>query len=341
MEKKIIEMIQKELQTPNIPSYKRNRMSAVGKYLAGQSSFSIATDLNLSPRSVQRYIRAYQEKGISSLFNPQRPGNKHKLNDEQMNDIKRILQKEPTISGYLFPKWTARLLRRYIKKTYGTSLSQELCRQLLMTNQDKEEKQSPFKERKAFEQLLAIYLRDSDTEVWILSDIYLGIRERRKNKQGKLPYYPEDLLKDPASIPNVDLTQKAKEEWVLCLESMKSKDFFFWHHSDQQEELSRYKEVIQTMVRHTEAQKVVIIMPETAIHRRNFLKIYIKQSKKSFKVEYFPFQSPDLNPLNNRKEHIIETFQLKKKETQERKILSEQKVKQILNYLQQISHHKK
>lgn len=349
MEKEVLHVIREQLKNENLPKYRKHQLASIEKYLSGQSTSTIANELQVTPRSIQRYIRSYRENGLASILESSKPGNKNKLSEEKEKKIKQDIQNEPTVYGYLVPEWTSRLLRKYITKEYKITLSEESCRKIIDSAGVKKEKQSLYKQRKQFEEQLSIYLNDSDTEVWALSDIYLGIRERRKNKQGKVPYYPKELLKDSSEMLKmeltenikVDLTQKAKEEWVLCLKSVKSNSFFYWHHTDRHEELSRYKEAIQAMVKHTKHAQIVLIMPNTAIHRRNFLKIHIKKSKKEISVNYFPPQSPDLNPLYELKEYLLETFQLKKKKTHERKILSSQKVKQILNYLDQISYHEK
>ncbi|WP_108672463.1 helix-turn-helix domain-containing protein [Peribacillus acanthi] len=341
MTDEIIYIIKRELQKPNLPKYKRNPLITIEKHLLGLSSTSIALELQISNRSVQRYIQEYKNNGLSSFLRNQKPGNKKKLTDVQLASIHKIINEPPSEVGYLLPEWTALLLKKYIQKAFQVSLSEEACRQLILSMQKDRKKQTPFKQRKLFQDQWSTYMRDYETEIWVLSDIYLGIRERRKNKQGKVPYYPEDLLKDPSEITNVDLTQKAKEEWLLCLKGIKSDAFFYWHHTDRHEELPRYKEIVYTIAKYSRNHKNIIFLPDAAIHRRNFHKIHIKKAKKEIKVQYFPAQSADLNPLYKLKENLLETYQLKKKKTQERKVLSEQKVKKILSYLDEISFHEK
>lgn len=338
MDSEALHLLKEQLHNMYLPKYKRNQFMALERYLSGESTASIAAELNLHPRSIQRYIRNYRDKGLETLQIVPKPGNKNKLRKNQENKIRQDLQKEPSMYGYLFPEWTPKLIKEYIKNVYGVSLSQETCRKLFHAAGLKKEKLSVIKQRKLFEEQMLFYQNEPDTEVWALSDIYLGIRERRKNKKGKLPYYPDDLLKDENTLPKIDLTQKAKEEWVLCLKAMKSQSFFYWRHTDQQDELPRYTEVIQKIFHHTDSSRIILIMADSATNRRNFLKKSMKESK-SIVIKFIPPHSPDLNPLNYLKEDLTKTFSLKKKRTQERKILPERKVTQILKYLHEISHH--
>jgi transposase len=337
MENEDLQLIWNHLKNENLPRYKKNQLLAIEKHLLNYSTTEIAKELDMHPRSIQRYIRNYKEKGLEAIMETSKPGNSRRLDDSQLNKIKEELQKYPSHHGYFLPKWTAKLVRKHIKKAYGVSLSEESCRKILQEAGVEGEWLSAFKQRNLFKEQLNTHLSNPNIEVWIISDIYLGIRERRKNKQGKLPYYPDDLLKDPSTIPKVDLTQKAKGEWILCLEAMKSGKFFYLHHTDQQEEGPRYKEAIQQMFRHTKVDSIVLLLPNAAIHRRNLLKLHSKRPNINFLVQFIPTDSQDLNPLNQRKEDLIEMFRLKKKGTNERKILSEQKMIQIIKYLDEIS----
>jgi transposase len=334
----ILRKIEETLQNTQLPTYKNKRLQVIKQHLLGNSAKDIANELDYHLRSVQRYIKEYREKGEISLFDTPSPGNKGKLDVKQEEKIKKELQFRPSKYGYLLPEWNGKLLVKYIHKTYGISLSLETCRQLLHNSMIKNKEESVEKRRNEFKKRLQQYREDPNCEVWFLSDIFLGFRKRAKNKKGKLPYYPEDLLVDPTTIPHIDFSEKAKKERVLCVQSVKSNHFFFRHYTERVSEDKRYIQAIKKIYKATNQPQIVLLYPNLTIHNRNLM-FRVKESNKSFMVEYVPPQCSDLNPLTALKDELMRKFKLKDKQTNQRVKLSEDHLNQVLQYLHQLSPH--
>ncbi|EKD67532.1 MAG: hypothetical protein ACD_48C00355G0001 [uncultured bacterium] len=81
----------------------------------------IAFSLNVGYRTVERWIKDFNERRIASIFSGM-AGNEHaaKLTKEQKADIKKVLQQKP--SAYGLPKefWDVPQLRKYVYARFGT-----------------------------------------------------------------------------------------------------------------------------------------------------------------------------------------------------------------------------
>src|SRR3989338_369712 len=80
-----------------------------------------AFSLNVGYRTVERWIKDFNERRIASIFSGM-AGNEHaaKLTKEQKADIKKVLQQKP--SAYGLPKefWDVPQLRKYVYARFGT-----------------------------------------------------------------------------------------------------------------------------------------------------------------------------------------------------------------------------
>lgn len=91
----------------------------------------IASLFGQSPRSVSNWIKKVNEAGtIEVLRDVKRPGRNRKLSENELEEIKEVLQKAPELSGVTANIWDGKSLSYYIQKTYSIELGVRQCQRL-------------------------------------------------------------------------------------------------------------------------------------------------------------------------------------------------------------------
>ena len=96
----------------------------------GQSCYEVAEVFGDNPRSVERWVREFQQHGIEGLREKPRPGRHATLADAQMRQLDLALNSVPRVLGYTADMWNAPLLRTEILRRFGVTLSVRHCQRL-------------------------------------------------------------------------------------------------------------------------------------------------------------------------------------------------------------------
>jgi transposase len=111
-----------------------HRLHAVLMVAQGMTCPEAARILGDSPRTVQYWIRRFEEDGFAGLADADRPGRPRKLDSQQIEIINQALRKSPRDAGFTTNIWDGKTLSTFIKKTFSIDLgvrqSQRLFRQL-------------------------------------------------------------------------------------------------------------------------------------------------------------------------------------------------------------------
>ena len=141
---KRLEVTNKERITSEIQSYfERNEESKFIHRLHGvllfinkedESCDSIGALFGNSPRSVSNWIKNINKTGdIESLRSKPQSGRPSRLNSQQKEELKEVLQKNPEDSGMPCNLWDGKSLSSYIKTRYGIDLKVRSCQRLFHT----------------------------------------------------------------------------------------------------------------------------------------------------------------------------------------------------------------
>ena len=96
-----------------------------------ESCDSIGVLFGNSPRSVSNWIKKLNKTGdIESLRSKPQPGRPSRLNPEQKEELKEVLQKSPEESNIPCNLWDGKSLSSYIKTRYGIDLKVRSCQRL-------------------------------------------------------------------------------------------------------------------------------------------------------------------------------------------------------------------
>ena len=108
-----------------------HRLHCLALVGAGQSCYEVAAVFGDDPRSIERWVRKFQQFGIEALREKPHPGRHAILGDAQMRRLALALKSVPREMGYAAEVWNSMLLRAEIARRYGMTLSARHCQRLL------------------------------------------------------------------------------------------------------------------------------------------------------------------------------------------------------------------
>ena len=110
----------------------RDRLQIIRLAHRGRPHQEIATDLGITPRTVQRWLNAYLERGLNGLKPRKARGRPPAIPAHLVHEIRRWVIGGPSEHGLDRANWTHAELADHLKKTYGIPASrsamQRFCR---------------------------------------------------------------------------------------------------------------------------------------------------------------------------------------------------------------------
>jgi transposase len=107
-----------------------HRLHAVLLVAQGVTCPEAATLLGDAPRTVQYWVRRFEEQGLAGLVDADRPGRPAKLSEQQLHHIGEALRKTPRDFGLSTNLWDGKTLSAFIKKKFGIELGVRQCQRL-------------------------------------------------------------------------------------------------------------------------------------------------------------------------------------------------------------------
>jgi len=80
-----------------------------------------------SPRTVEYWVRRFEDRGLAGLVEGERSGRPRRLNDKQLEEINSVLRQAPESVGIGRGLWDGKGLATFIKKRYGVTLGVRQC----------------------------------------------------------------------------------------------------------------------------------------------------------------------------------------------------------------------
>jgi transposase len=92
---------------------------------------SVAALFKNSPRSLSNWVHLINRTGnIEALIDKPKPGRRSKLNDEQLKQLKIVIQKHPSEVDLTANIWDGKTLSFYIEREFSISLKVRQCQRL-------------------------------------------------------------------------------------------------------------------------------------------------------------------------------------------------------------------
>jgi transposase len=99
------------------------RLLAVERVSEGEATADVAESLDVSVRSVQRWVRRWERAGVAGLAARPRPGRPRKLSAEQADLVLAWLDGSPGTFGFPTEQWTAPRLATVIERHFGVAMN--------------------------------------------------------------------------------------------------------------------------------------------------------------------------------------------------------------------------
>ena len=108
-----------------------HRLHAVLLVGVGHGCYDEARWFGDDPRSIQRWVHAYDRNGAEGLHDHPHAGRPARLTPQQLQQLEHDLATAPRACGYQQLCWSGKLLARHIESLYSVPLSLRQCQRLL------------------------------------------------------------------------------------------------------------------------------------------------------------------------------------------------------------------
>ena len=93
----------------------------------GMSCYDAGGIFGEDPRTVERWVKRFNENGFNALREGERTGRPPKLTPQQMTEINGDLRKNPGEFGYDQNLWDGKLLMHHISEKFHTEIGVRTC----------------------------------------------------------------------------------------------------------------------------------------------------------------------------------------------------------------------
>ena len=107
-----------------------HRLHGVLLVAQGMTCPEVARLLGDAPRSVQYWLKRFEQDGLAGLSEQERPGRPSSLNERQLAVIGRALRQAPVAHGLSGNLWDGKTLSTFIEERYGISLGVRQCQRV-------------------------------------------------------------------------------------------------------------------------------------------------------------------------------------------------------------------
>jgi transposase len=107
-----------------------HRLHAVLLVAQGVTCPEAAALLGDAPRTVQYWVRRFEDEGFAGLADADRPGRPKKLSEQQLTEVSEALRNSPRNFGLGTNIWDGKTLSAFIKQQYNLDLGVRQCQRL-------------------------------------------------------------------------------------------------------------------------------------------------------------------------------------------------------------------
>jgi transposase len=107
-----------------------HRLHGVLLVAQGMTCPEVAALLGDAPRTVEYWIRGFEEKGLAALREGERSGRPRRLSEKHLRGINAALRRMPRQLGLSGNLWDGKTLAAWIEREYGIDLGVRQCQRL-------------------------------------------------------------------------------------------------------------------------------------------------------------------------------------------------------------------
>ncbi len=98
------------------------RVKAVMSYLAKKSVISLASELDVTRGSINRWLQWFEAMGTDGLRTGKAPGNAPKVSEAQRAELALLIDAGPQAAGFTSGMWTGPMIGDLVRKRFGVTL---------------------------------------------------------------------------------------------------------------------------------------------------------------------------------------------------------------------------
>lgn len=265
------------------------RAKALLAYYKGKSSKTIAEVLNLSERTLKRWIKKFESYGLDSLYDEEREGRPSTLNSEQEAELRQMITDQNQ------RVWTARHIHQWLVTTLGVCLSVKYLPQLLgriglsfhKTMYDLVKRDAAKRRQWIAEKLPEIYRRQVQEGWRVFYQDEVGF-----SREGTLAK-SWGIKGAPNKIPNYGRGKRMNLIGVFEVGT----GMFYGELVDDSINGSRFKEFIWSLKKRVGSDKIILICDNAKFHKSKELQQWYALQQSWLSLEFLPAYSPDFNPI--------------------------------------------
>ncbi len=87
--------------------------------------------LGVAPRTVEYWVRRFEERGLDGLAEERRRGRPARLSDMQLRDVEALLRQAPPDGDLGQATWDGKALKAWLARRYGVRLGVRQCQRML------------------------------------------------------------------------------------------------------------------------------------------------------------------------------------------------------------------
>jgi transposase len=108
-----------------------HRLHCVLLIAEGRSCYEVARWFGSNPRTIERWVHAFDQRAIEGLREHRTGGRRARLSGEVVQRLALDLNQPPDVSGSSPRTWSGAKLTRFLAERYGIRLSTRQCQRVL------------------------------------------------------------------------------------------------------------------------------------------------------------------------------------------------------------------
>lgn len=286
------------IQSLSEPQRARYRRRAFECYREGLTKYAAAKKLGVHETTVGRWYRRFGAQGEAAVHGgkrgPKPGGEKHKLSDAQMAELKRtVMDKTPDQLKFDFALWSSRAVKEYVEARYGVKIHRRTARRYMQRmgfTYQIPVRAARERDREAVGRWLAKeYPAIRDDAATCGASIFWGdestVMACETKARGYSPKGVSPVLAAPANrairCNMVSAVSNKGEMHFMCFDGAMNADIF-------KEFMARLMEDVRGMV--------FLVVDNLKVHHANCLEEWLEEHRDRIRLFFLPSYSPELNP---------------------------------------------
>lgn len=274
------------------------RKKVYAAFKSGQTKYAAAMKCHVHERTVGRWYAKFAEHGIEAIHGskrgPKPGGEKHKLSDLQLAELKRIItDRTPDQLKFKFALWSSKAVKELVSRKYGA----QICRRTARRYMQKLGFTYKTPIRLAREQ------NPAKVEAW-LKEEYPAIRKKAAAEKGTIFWADESSVltcetkvrgyspKGTAPVLRTSANRSIRCNMISSVSNRGDMRFMIFEGAMN---VDVFKDFLTRLNREIKG-KIFLIVDNLKVHHARYLTEWLESRSRMLELFYLPSYSPELNP---------------------------------------------